>query len=615
METRGMKRGVCLLLAVLLLWTAVPAVAVDVEPLGFRTEPMVAAGGSHTMALRNDGTLWSWGANWDGQLGDGTTIERTNPVRVQGLTNMTAVSAGMGHNVALRSDGTVWTWGGNWYGYLGDGTMENRRITPAQVQGLTNMTAVSAGRYHTVTLRNDGTVWAFGAGWDGQLGDGTMMERTTPAQVRGLANVTAIATGWHHTVALRSDGTVWTFGAGLDGQLGDGTTNSRGTPVQVRNLTNVIAIAAGRYHTVALRSDGTVWSWGSNWNGELGHGTAGVMYHSTRPAQVRQLANVTSVTAGDFYTVALRDDGTVWSWGLNWSGNLGDGTMTDRLTPVQAKGLTNVTGITAGYFHAVALRDDGTVWAWGEDGTQKWNWENQEWEDFHNNLNTVPTQVRGPGGSGFLDLGTPPTPGRTRFNDVFLDDWFHDAVEFADTYNIMQGTSATAFSPRADFSRAQVVATLYRMEHGGTAREIPYAHNRPVFHDVEVGAWYSPYVIWAYDYDIVAGIGGNRFGPDRPVTREQLAAMLHRFAGFTGHDTTANPGPQWGSFTDLYRIGNWAGAREALIWANSHGLITGRSATSIAPGGTAQRAEAAAILMRFIQTLGTAAPTAAQAIG
>jgi len=256
--------------------------------------------------------------------------------------------------------------------------------------------------------------------------------------------------------------------------------------------------------------------------------------------------------------------------------------------------------------HTVAVRNDGTVWVWGEVLPLEWDW----YEQFI--FNTTPTQVRGPGGSGFLNLGTPPTPGRTHFNDVWLDDWFHDAVEFAHTYNIMQGTSTTTFSPRMNVSRAQVVATLYRMEHGGTAREIPYAHNRPVFNDVEASAWYSPYIIWAYDYDIVAGIGGNRFGPNRNVTREQFAAMLHRFAGFTGHDMTASVGPQWGSFADLYQIGTWAGAREALTWANYHGLITGRSSTTIVPAGTAQRAEAAAILMRFIQTLGTAAPLAEQ---
>ena len=187
---------------------------------------------------------------------------------------------------------------------------------------------------HSVYLRNDGTVWAWGRNSNGQLGDGTTIDRLTPVQVSGLSSMAAIAAGYDHTVALRNDGTVWAWGNNSNGQLGDGTTTDRLTPVQVSGLSdaNVVIIAAGYDHAVALRNDGTVWAWGSNSNGQIGNGT---QTDSTTPVQVSGLSSVTYIAAGVKDTVSLRNDGPVWAWGSNSNGQLGDGTTTDRLTPVQ----------------------------------------------------------------------------------------------------------------------------------------------------------------------------------------------------------------------------------------------------------------------------------------
>jgi len=188
------------------------------------------------------------------------------------------------------------------------------------------------------------------------------------------------------------------------------------------------------------------------------------------------------------------------------------------------------------------------------------------------------------------------------FTDVSSNNWFYPYVSHVFENGIMQGTTATTFAPSANFSRAMVVATLYRMVHGGTAREIPYARNRTVFSDIRVNAWYSPYVIWAYDNGIVEGIGNNRFAPSNNVTREQFATMMYRFAEFVRHDTAIRQGNQWNSFTDRNQISTWA--RDGLIWANYHGLINGRTTTTIVPNGTTTRAEASAILVRFMRTFG-----------
>ncbi|MCL2049378.1 MAG: hypothetical protein FWG87_11710 [Defluviitaleaceae bacterium] len=372
----------------------------------FSTEPMVVAGSDHTVALKADGTVWAWGGN--GLAGDGTIGTRYTPVQVYGLSNVTAISAGYDHTVALKNDGTVWAWGRDYYGQLGVGGGTYQRYTPAQVTDLNGVTAIAAGINHTVALKDDGTVWAWGYNTWGQLGDGTTALRLTPVQVTDLSNVKAISAGEWHTVALKDDGTVWAWGSNTRGLLGIGeaiTTESL-TPIQVTDLSNVTAISASSYHTVALKSDGTVWSWGYNTYGQLG---IGLYYGSTAPrytpVQVTGLSDVTSISTGWYqYTVALKNDGTAWTWGNNECGQLGDGTTTDRHTPVRVTDLSNVTTISAGLFRTVALKNDGTVWAWGEglllgDGTTA-------------PMRTTPVQVLGVDGVGFLNLrNSTPTTG------------------------------------------------------------------------------------------------------------------------------------------------------------------------------------------------------------
>jgi len=316
----------------------------------------------HSTRLKQDGTVWVWGYNDYGQLGDGTTTQRSSPVQVPGLSGVTALTAGGYYTLALRQDGTVRAWGRNDNGQLGDGTT-TQRSSPVQVPGLSGITAITAGYSYTVALRQDGTLWAWGYNGYGQLGDGTTTQRASPMQVPGLSGVAAVAAGNDHTVALRQDGTVWAWGRNVYGQLGDGNTSQRASPVQVPGLSGVTAIAAGNDHTVALRQDGTLWAWGNNIYGGLGDGTT---TQRASPVQVPGLSGITAITAGDSYTVALHQDGTVWAWGHNSNGQLGDGTTTPRASPVQV--LSGVTTLAAGMYHTLALRQDGTLWAWGHNG-------------------------------------------------------------------------------------------------------------------------------------------------------------------------------------------------------------------------------------------------------
>ncbi|WP_370038471.1 Ig-like domain-containing protein, partial [Corallococcus sp. AB045] len=320
------------------------------------------AAGHHTLAVKQDGTVWAWGNNGFGQFGDGTTTSHLTPVQVPSLTGVAALAGGFYYSLAVKQDGTVWAWGDNTYGQLGDGTRTERH-TPVQVPGLTGVTAVAGCLYHSLALKQDGTVWAWGNNGSGQFGDGTTTSHLTPVQVPGLTGVAAIAAGRDHSLALKQDGTVWAWGYNGFGQLGDGTTTDRHTPVQVQGMTGVAAIAVGVDHSLALKQDGTVWAWGYNFNGELSDGT-GTNRHT--PVQVQGLTGVVALASGLSHSLALKQDGTVWAWGYNGYGQLGDGTGTNRHTPVQAQGLTGVAALAGGYAHSLAVKQDGSIWAWGD---------------------------------------------------------------------------------------------------------------------------------------------------------------------------------------------------------------------------------------------------------
>ena len=359
----------------------------------------LAAGSNHSLGVKNDGTVWAWGSGTWGRLGNGATADRLTPTQMTGLSGVTAVAAGSSHSLALKNDGTVWATGYNSYGQIGDGTKGSNRLSPVQAIGLTNVYAIAAGNNHSVALKRDGTVWAWGYG---ALGNGVTTESLTAVQIASLTGVTSIAAGNGYTIAVKGDGTVWSWGYNASGQLGDGTLTSRLAPVLVKGLTGVTAVAAASNgfndFTVALKSDGTVWAWGKNNYGQLGNGTT---KDSLVPVQVTGLAGVTGVAAGNDHAVAVKNDGTVWAWGINDDGELGTGAVTGAYTanPLSSKvlGLSSISAVAANGGHCLALKDDGTVWAWG------YNISGQLGDGTRNidRLNPVSS-------SAFVSVATPP---------------------------------------------------------------------------------------------------------------------------------------------------------------------------------------------------------------
>jgi alpha-tubulin suppressor-like RCC1 family protein len=303
-----------------------------------------------------------------------------------------AIAAGEYHSLALKNDGTVWAWGDNRYDQLGNGTTIYSSDVPVQVvtsaggPALTGCTKIAGGPFHSLALKDDGTVWAWGYNSNGQLGNGTKTDSNLPVQVvtsvggPALTGITAIAGGGDHSLALKNDGTVWAWGGNYYGELGNGTNTDSNVPVQVSGLTGITAIAGGGGGSLALKNDGTVWAWGYNHQGQLGNGTN---TNSNVPVQVAGLSGITKIAGGGSHSLALKNDGTVWAWGYNYYGQLGNGTNTDSNVPIQVSGLTGVTAIAGGDYHSLAIYPSvlsevalgltfNTALKWTDKNTQTW---------------------------------------------------------------------------------------------------------------------------------------------------------------------------------------------------------------------------------------------------
>ena len=333
-------------------------------PTGERVK-QVQAGDGFSAAVTTSGAVLAWGSRLDGVLGDGSVFQRSTPTAVASLPPISAIAGGYLQSFAIARDGTVWAWGRNTFGELGDGTFQDHR-SPQRVPALDGVVQVSSS-FHGLALRANGTVLAWGSNSFGELGNGTNGSAGGPIPVPGLSDVVAVAAGNGFSMALRRDGTVFTWGWNLRGQLGDGTTTSRSVPAAVPNLRDVVAISTStgggtEMHAMALKRDGTVWTWGSNHAGQLGDGT---LTPRLVPGIVPDLTDVVAISGGFIHSLALKRDGTVWAWGSNAFAQLGIGTNVHATRPTRVEGIDSVAAIFAAVEHSAAVKSDGTVWAWG----------------------------------------------------------------------------------------------------------------------------------------------------------------------------------------------------------------------------------------------------------
>jgi alpha-tubulin suppressor-like RCC1 family protein len=349
--------------------TRVPMTRVTAAP----SVSQLAGGGYAAYALSKDGSVWAWGDDLEGQLGNGSDGTATDvPVRALRLSDAAAVAAGANSAFALRGDGTVWAWGDDSEGELGNGKETFTSEVPVRVDGLRGVKQIAAGDFAAYAVTRRGAVWAWGANGAGQLGRKLAVATSdTPVEVSGLSAVEALAAGAGTAYALRRGGTVWAWGDNGFGELGrgHGLTGSE-VPVKIAGIRGATAVAAAADAGFALMRDGTVRAWGDGSFGDLGSGTCRTRHPtnclgSSRPKPVRHVTQARAIAAGTYAAYALAADGSVWAWGYGAYGQLGDGSTDSSDVAVQVNRLHHVIAIAAGGNAAYALEANGSVWAWG----------------------------------------------------------------------------------------------------------------------------------------------------------------------------------------------------------------------------------------------------------
>jgi hypothetical protein len=518
----------------------------------------------------------AWGANYFCQLGNGgSTSYALGPV--VGLTNISAIAGGYVHSLAVKADGTVYAWGTNGNGQLGDGTTA-QQCTPVQVAGLTGASNAAAGYGHSIALKTDGTVWAWGAGNLGQIGDGTTTGRANALAVPGLYSVAAVAAGGYHNLAVKLDGTVWAWGTNSNGELGDGTTTQRNSPVQVTGLTDVVAVAAGYRHSMALKSDGTVWAWGGNSSGQIGIGNA---VNQLTPVQVNNLTDIRVISSNSTSTqsMALRADGTILVWGNNAQSTLGDGTYSNRLTPVplddffpasnalpanwiptagalsawtvaadspyagtQAlksgtvgtsahSGITYTTNFRDGFVsfqRKVSSELNADYLRFYVDGVMKGEWSGeQDWASagifVAAGVHDVAWKYEKNGSAGSDAVWIDSVILPTAFPDVPASSFAFDYINAIKDAGITTGCGSGNYCPTTNVTRDQMAAFIIRAVEGE-----PAACASPPFPDVPISNSFCKYVKRMLDRNITTGCGSGNYCPSQNVTRDQMAAFIVR---------------------------------------------------------------------------------------
>ena len=362
----------------------------------------IVAGGDSNFVLQPDGALMAWGWNGNGNLGDGTNITRLLPVKI--MDDVISVSADRNFIMAIKSDNTLWAWGANDWGFIGLGTNNHGGIvTPVQV--MEDVIAVSVGILHTMAIKSDNSLWVWGWNESGQIGNGTISESfgrvlsgiTAPIKI--MDDVIGVSAGYQHSAAIKSDGSLWAWGDNSYGQLGDGAAKSYGknppNPDPVKIMDDVAHVSAGVWITMAIKTDGSLWAWGGGSEGQIGDGAREI-----RNSPVKIMEDAAYVSVGGAHVTAIKTDGSLWAWGWNRRGQIGNGAVMDAYSSYSSpvKIMDGVSAVSAGDEHTIAIKTDGSMWAWGKndygqigDGTV--TTYDSEWRISKNNDRSRPVKI------------------------------------------------------------------------------------------------------------------------------------------------------------------------------------------------------------------------------
>lgn len=329
---------------------------------------VISAGENFSLAIKQDGTMWGWGINSNRLgLGLGNLANQNLPIQIGTDTDWQTVSAGSTHSLAVKLNGTLWSWGNGAFGQLGNGVFSSATPNVTQIGTATDWFSVSAGYGFSLAIKTNGTLWAWGLNNTGQLGDNTLVDKNLPIQVGIATDWLRVDAGGQHSLGVKTTGTLWAWGNNTFGQLGNGNNTTSQVPIQIGTLTNWSLVSAGFDHSLAIDNSNFLFSWGNNVNGQLGSGNNTA---SNTPTQVQFTADGTpsfciAISAGNTHSLILRSDSSLWSSGFNTSGQLGQGTNTNTNAFSQVGSSTNWIIISAGDPHSLVLQNNFDLWSTG----------------------------------------------------------------------------------------------------------------------------------------------------------------------------------------------------------------------------------------------------------
>jgi alpha-tubulin suppressor-like RCC1 family protein len=520
----------------------------------------ISAGFECSFALKEDGTVWSWGA-------DNFSLEDTSktvPVQINGITNVMSVSASMSGAIMLKDDGTVW---GTGMPIMYSSSSFPDFSKPVQFAGLQNITAISSGLGHYMALKSDGTVWAWGMNNYGQVGNGKsdpMVPVSIPTMVQGISDVKAISAGGVNSLVLKNDGTVWEWGATNASDLMNAPTDLELTPKQITELSSITEISNGLAHSTALDADGNVWDWGNNEIGQLGDGTTN---YESRPVKLTTVSNIKSISAGAYNTIFLKDDNSVLICGGVSGFNEGDPKdAVKNPTPQIVAGLDAIKSISSGEGQNMVLTQDGKIKTWGFNASgQLGNGTKID------SLTPVDVEV---------------------FSDIEGISWAKDSIVFLAGQGIINGMGDGTFKPNGNITRAQfasiIVNTLGKTNDVATSN----------FTDVKSGQWYYNAVSIAFKNNYIHGRSATVFAPNDNISRQDLCVIMANALNLT----SLNPDTSLAAFKDSASINDYA--KNAVAACFEEGLINGMPGGLFAPKGNATRAQASVIIKKAFDKYG-----------